>query len=797
MSQSLLGNRQLLTAATRPGVTQAAVVDIARQSAPTVSSLYALALATTAYDSRATYVNRPLLFTNHAYPKPGKENVIVEATDIVANEIGVSLAAKDAFATRVGEGVRHTNAESLLHGPEAIANTADAFAQPGAWVALTASDETDIAALTQPTDARRRILDEVINGQIVVAPRVALSTASGPFAGWWRVDPATGTTLGFGGNGWGVAATEHSANSSRAGATGRVFINAFKRFTGGFIGAYAFCVAPKITDSLEGRSSIGLKLTITDSAAECAAQGAFWGALATLPLVALTLNRPRAPRVPNAPPPPEFVPPPEPPTPPCRGGTKVMPGRPGSGGTQPMPAQPPLEAEAGPSNGSSPPRGSPPPGPYQVDPAFKAWHSEASAEGQTAADLMGTPQTFEYADQAARSAYGRAVAGGANPAEAYQASHDAWFTAYRQSPSAGWAGEGTMQMGGSRPQPSAPRPTPAQPPSPSSLEMAETGAAPARTPATPASPPTSPPTESSPPRGSPPPGPYRVDPEFKDWHREAYAEGQTSAQTMGTPKTFEYADQAARSAYNRAVAGGANPAQAYQASHDAWFTAYRQAPTVGRAPEATVQIPGSPPRPSPAPAQTPSPIEMADPGAAPAPPAQPPSTPPSSKASSGPVPQRSPLPQRPAGQPVGPIGSSLEEADTAAQQIPNRPVPRAPTTIAETEAVIKDSLREIRDLTAPVKESAEASTRATEDFVKYRANKPRPEIGWEGDPENWDAATDQALQDKMMEAQAKNEPLAHDITAAQARLQQAQKIRDQLRAKEAEARAKAQACGSL
>jgi hypothetical protein len=774
VSQSLLGNRQLLLAATKPGVTQDAVVEIARQSAPTVTSLYALALAATANGSRATYVDRPLLFTNHAYPKPGKESVIVEATDIVANDIGVSLAAKDAFATRVGEGVRYTNAESLLHGPEALTNTADAFAQPGAWVALTASDETDIAALTMPADARRRILDEVMNGQVVVAPRVALSTASGPFAGWWRVDPATGTTLGFGLNGWGVAATEHSANSSRAGATGRVFISAFKRFTAGFIGAYAFCVLPKITDSLEGRSSIGIKLTITDSAAECSAQGAFWGALATLPLVALTINRSsRAPRVPAEPPPPELPNPPEA-QPPCPGsgpgGTRVMPGRPGSGGTQPMPARPG-------QNGASPPVGSAPPGPYQAPPDFLEWHREAYAEQQASAGYMGSPKVFEWADTAARSTYNGALSRGASPAEAYQASHDMWFAAYKQAQGTmldipgGWGVGSEDGLGATvQTQPRSPLNVPgetgamrAQPQSPSSLEMAETGAAPARTPATPSSPP-NPATESSPPRGSPPPGPHQAPPDFKDWHAEAYAEGQTSAQTMGTPKTFEYADQAARSAYNRAVAGGANPAQAYQASHDAWFTAYRQAPVVGRAPEATMQIPGSPPQ-----SPSPSSLEMADTGAAPAPARSPkassgPVPRQSPNASSGPVPQRPPLQQQAPGSEIGPI-SPESEANAARQSSRAPPAPKV-LSLAEAQAEQAQALSNYKAATAAYDKASLESIEATGEWVRYRSNRPNPAREWPGDPENYNEATDQQLQNASSQKSARAMDLWEKYDAA-------------------------------
>ncbi|MBI1211242.1 MAG: hypothetical protein GC190_07255 [Alphaproteobacteria bacterium] len=638
VSQALLRSRQILTAATQPNVTDAAVFEMTQHAAPPVTSLYALALAATSIGSTSTYVDKPLLFTNHFYPKPGDASIIVNATDIVANDIGVSLAVNDAFSARLAEGVRHTNAESLFHGPIPGYSTADAFAQPGAWAALTASDEAAINALTLPADVRRRILDEVMNGQIVVAPRVALSTPSGPYAGWWRIDPATGTTLGFGANGWGASATERGFLARVAGAAGRAFMKNYARIIFVFTTGYAFCVAPKIVrDYGLGREAdteepprLGLKLTIKNSASQCLAEGGFFAALATLPLVASEVNAAaEAPRVPSEPAPPELAPPAEPP---CPGGgrgpgTEVMPapGRPGSGNTQPMPARP----------NASPPVGSRPPGPFQMDPANKAWQREGYEAGHTAAVAMGDPAIFEFADQAARSTYNGAIQSGATVDAAFQASKDMWFEAVKQGqgntivvegyPVGSGRGGKTVGM------PSAPGPVPGKSP------MAQTGEVPVRSDTLP--------MDQAPPRVPP-------------------------TQPMTQPVQ--------------------TPAQSPKAST------------------------GVVPRQSP-------------------------------NASSGPVAQRPPLQQRPPGEEVKPITPEGEAPQAGAKPVVEPKLP----SVAEAEANLKQVLRDEKAARIKSDQLSTESREATSEFVRYRARKPRPGKGWEGDPDNWDQATDQKLQENM------------------------------------------------
>jgi len=307
IAESLLGNRELLHGAAYGNVAPGSSValDLTERSAPTVNALYALALARQANDQTGrTYIDRPALLTSHSYPKVAGTGVtIVEATDVVVNHFGVSLAVPDAFEARVAQGVRDTNAEALLRGPGALGNAADAYAARPMWITLTSPDETVVDGLKLPADMRRRILDELNAGYVVVVPQSPVPMKAGPFAGWWRIEPATGNTLGFGDNGWGVATSEYSANSGRGGAAGRLFINASKRFVAGFAGMYGWCLAPLIQHRVGDQGlKLGLQLAAADSVGECVGDAIFVGALATLPLVVLTTNRgARAPMPPEPP----------------------------------------------------------------------------------------------------------------------------------------------------------------------------------------------------------------------------------------------------------------------------------------------------------------------------------------------------------------------------------------------------------------------------------------------------------------------------------------------------------------
>jgi hypothetical protein len=192
---------------------------------PPVSTLYALALARTAWSRAAadTYIDRPALLTRHRFLKPTEHGVVYEdATDIVTNELGVDLAVRDAFPVRMEQGVFDSNAESLLQGSAATASASAAFATTRDWLTLTAAEKADVARLNLNTVARARIAADLDAGYTVVVPKEPMRTAAGEYTGWWRVDPRTGDALGILDNGWGASMSEYSVllNVMIAGARG-------------------------------------------------------------------------------------------------------------------------------------------------------------------------------------------------------------------------------------------------------------------------------------------------------------------------------------------------------------------------------------------------------------------------------------------------------------------------------------------------------------------------------------------------------------------------------------------------
>jgi hypothetical protein len=230
MAQSLRENRDMFQkiAGEEFDLASQATQQLLEQAVPAMSTLYSLALSKWAW-SRSTdgaYMDQPALFTRHRFMKPvGTGAALVDATDIVTNEVAVALSMPDAFAVRVEQGVFDTNAEALLHGSAITTNTAEAFAITGEWLALTSQRKEELAHLKLADDERSRIAGDLEAGYTVIVPRAPVKIAGREFVGWWRVDPRTGDSLGISHDGWGGAAAERSVLSSVlwAGARGFVF----------------------------------------------------------------------------------------------------------------------------------------------------------------------------------------------------------------------------------------------------------------------------------------------------------------------------------------------------------------------------------------------------------------------------------------------------------------------------------------------------------------------------------------------------------------------------------------------
>lgn len=119
---------------------------------------------------------------------------ITQVFDIIANPLGAGAAAD-----RVRRGVADTVLEhQLMDAPEDTANTAIRFAADldagAAWGVVAPGDGAALDALGLAPDARARIEADLARGRLVVARP---GTTTPQEATWWRIDPATGETVGM------------------------------------------------------------------------------------------------------------------------------------------------------------------------------------------------------------------------------------------------------------------------------------------------------------------------------------------------------------------------------------------------------------------------------------------------------------------------------------------------------------------------------------------------------------------------------------------------------------------------
>lgn len=237
-AQSLVGNRDIFRAIARDEIApgEAATEELLANAAPGVTPLYALVLARTQWSrvSDRLHTDRVGIFTRHRYPAfAGQALVLRDAVDIVANEMGVTLAAPDAFAVRLEQGVFDTNAEALLYSNAvSVGNTGEAFKASRSWVAFTPAQSEAVRKLDLPADAQRAIGEDLGEGYAVVAPQTAVPIGAQRYIGWWRINPATGDALGVAASGWGQAMTERG-----------VQYNALVEMVKTFAFEYAFCQA--------------------------------------------------------------------------------------------------------------------------------------------------------------------------------------------------------------------------------------------------------------------------------------------------------------------------------------------------------------------------------------------------------------------------------------------------------------------------------------------------------------------------------------------------------------------------
>jgi hypothetical protein len=169
------------------------------------------------------YLYQPNILTHHAMFKQNAAGhlVVREGFDIVTNNVAVR--ASDAAAARnirLQQGVMDTATEAALAaGGDKVENTSELFtaaiARGEQWITLRDRNDTALTSLAISNEVRSRIEADLTNGYVVLVPKAAAESDGRSLMAWWRINPATGQTLGIGQNGWGTAAAERALIHAR------------------------------------------------------------------------------------------------------------------------------------------------------------------------------------------------------------------------------------------------------------------------------------------------------------------------------------------------------------------------------------------------------------------------------------------------------------------------------------------------------------------------------------------------------------------------------------------------------
>lgn len=189
-----------------------ALTDMAGQIATPPSPLYTLAMARFAGDERGdVFLDRPNVLSRHLWLRPVPGGAVrAEANDIVLNDVGIAVDVADGAATRLRQGIRDTNGESLFPSTaRAVESVGEAFATPGDWVVATSASDPALGRLRASADARLR-MEEELNAGYVLVVQPPSDEEGADVEGWWRIDPATGHALGVSKSGWGQTLLERA-----------------------------------------------------------------------------------------------------------------------------------------------------------------------------------------------------------------------------------------------------------------------------------------------------------------------------------------------------------------------------------------------------------------------------------------------------------------------------------------------------------------------------------------------------------------------------------------------------------
>ena len=159
--------------------------------------------------------------------------------DIASNITGTRRGAdRSPFEIRLRQGVADTVAEMLALGSELrmAENTASIFARLASegsrGLLIAARDQSAVEALPWPEDEAARVAADVASGYITLVPRKALLLDEQQRVGWWRVNPATGETIGVMDTGFHAAQTEDTITRARVALRN---LREFVRQNGGYM----------------------------------------------------------------------------------------------------------------------------------------------------------------------------------------------------------------------------------------------------------------------------------------------------------------------------------------------------------------------------------------------------------------------------------------------------------------------------------------------------------------------------------------------------------------------------------
>ena len=205
----------LLSALRAPGADKPSARMVSPASTPLPGTLYDIALLRQSLNPHkdVLYLDRPNVLSLHGVLRRDAAGKLTAAAavDIVANATAVARAAAPDVArrARLAGGVLDTSAETILIGDDRAPNVSDllaADADAGRWMVVRRADDAQWADAAVSPDLRARVNADLADGFVAVVPRVG----AGGVPGWWRIDPATGHTLGMGESGWGTSMTERA-----------------------------------------------------------------------------------------------------------------------------------------------------------------------------------------------------------------------------------------------------------------------------------------------------------------------------------------------------------------------------------------------------------------------------------------------------------------------------------------------------------------------------------------------------------------------------------------------------------